>query len=43
MERLTGNQKKILDFVKANPYITQSELSVLVGINSKNTRNNIAC
>ena len=43
LERLTGNQKKILDFVKANPYITQSELSVLVGINSKNMRNNIAC
>ena len=43
LERLTDNQKKILDFIKANPYITQGELSVLVGINSKNTRNNIAC
>ncbi|MBQ6070971.1 MAG: winged helix-turn-helix transcriptional regulator [Bacteroidales bacterium] len=42
LEKLTDNQRKILAIMKENPYVTQSELSSLIGINSKNIRNNIA-
>ena len=42
LEKLTDNQRKILEIMKGNPYVTQSELSSLIGINSKNIRNNIA-
>ena len=42
LERLTDNQKKILSIIENNPYITQGELSLLIGINPKNIRNNIS-
>lgn len=40
--RLTKNQRRIITEINKNSYITQQELSVIVGINEKNVRNNIA-
>jgi ATP-dependent DNA helicase RecG len=39
---LSQNQIKIIKALKLNPYITQKELSKLLGINEKNVRNNMA-
>jgi ATP-dependent DNA helicase RecG len=39
--RLTKNQRQIIFEITKNNYITQQELSVIVGINEKNIRNNI--
>jgi len=39
---LSQNQKKVIDAIRRNKNITQLELSVIVGINEKNIRNNIA-
>ena len=40
-EYLTENQKQILEAIEINIFITQQELSSIVGINEKNIRNNI--
>ncbi len=40
--RLTKNQRRIITEINKNSYITQQELSVIIGINEKNVRNNIA-
>jgi predicted HTH transcriptional regulator len=40
--KLNKNQKKIVAEIKKNNFITQKELSKIVGINEKNIRNNIA-
>lgn len=34
--KVTANQKKIIDAIKANPFITQEELADIVGITRKN-------
>lgn len=34
--KVTANQKKIIDAIKANPFITQEELADIVGIARKN-------
>ena len=34
--KVTANQKKIIDAIKANPFITQEELADIVGIERKN-------
>ena len=34
--KVTANQKKILEAIKNNPYVTQEELSQLIGISRKN-------
>lgn len=39
--KVTANQKKILDAIKKNPYITQEELSEIVGIARKNIIENM--
>ncbi len=39
--RLNKNQKKIILEIRKNKYITQKELSKIIGINEKNIRNNI--
>jgi ATP-dependent DNA helicase RecG len=39
---LSQNQRKILDAIRKNKDITQLELSIIVDINEKNIRNNIA-
>lgn len=41
LEKISENQRKILELMRLNPYITQEELSRKIGINSKNIRNNI--
>ena len=41
-ERLTVNQKKIIETIIANPYITSEELSKIVGIIPVNIRRNIS-
>jgi ATP-dependent DNA helicase RecG len=41
-ERLTANQKKIIENIIANPYITSEELSKIVEITSTNIRVNIS-
>ncbi len=41
LENLTDNQKKIVFAITKNQAITQKELSVKVGINEKNIRNNM--
>jgi predicted HTH transcriptional regulator len=41
-ERLTVNQKKIIEHIIANPYITSEELSKIVGIIPVNVRVNIS-
>ena len=38
---MTVNQKKILDTIKENPYITQTELSEKIGIARKNIISNM--
>lgn len=40
--KLNKNQKKIVAEIKKNNFITQKELSKIVGITEKNIRNNIA-
>jgi len=40
--KLNKNQKRIVAEIKKNNFITQKELSKIVGINEKNIRNNIA-
>ena len=40
--KLNKNQKKIVAEIKKNSFITQKELSKIVGITEKNIRNNIA-
>jgi ATP-dependent DNA helicase RecG len=39
---LSENQKRILDLIRDNAYITQAELSKHIGINEKNIRINIS-
>ena len=39
---ITLNQRKILEAIRENVYITQQDLSSIIGINEKNIRNNIA-
>jgi ATP-dependent DNA helicase RecG len=39
---ISQNQKKILDAIRRNAYITQHELSTIVRINEKNIRNNLS-
>ncbi len=39
--KMTENQKRIILEVKNNKFITQGELSKIIGINEKNVRNNI--
>ncbi|MFH1915626.1 MAG: ATP-binding protein [Nanoarchaeota archaeon] len=39
---LTRNQKRILIEIRKNKHATQQELSIIIGINEKNIRNNIA-
>ena len=39
--KVTANQKKIIDCLKANPYITMNELSAEVGISRKSIAANI--
>ena len=34
--KVTVNQQKIIDAIKANPYVTQEELADIVGIARKN-------
>ena len=34
--KVTANQQKIIDAIKANPYVTQEELAEIVGIARKN-------
>ncbi|UKI41485.1 MAG: winged helix-turn-helix transcriptional regulator [Candidatus Melainabacteria bacterium] len=34
--KVTVNQQKIIDAIKENPYVTQEELAVIVGIARKN-------
>jgi ATP-dependent DNA helicase RecG len=41
LESLSKNQRKILEKIKENGYITQETLSKIVGINEKNVRVNI--
>lgn len=41
-ESLSPIQRRILEIIRSNKNITQKELSLMVGINEKNTRNNIA-
>jgi len=41
LEKLNANQRKIITEIRKNQYITQKELSKIVGINEKNIRNNI--
>ena len=40
--KLNKNQKRIVTEIKKNNFITQKELSKIVGITEKNIRNNIA-
>ena len=40
-QKVTVNQQKILDAIKANPYITQNELAEKVGIARKNIISNM--
>ena len=40
-QKVTVNQKKILDTIKENPYITQTELSEKIGIARKNIISNM--
>ena len=40
-ENLTKNQRKILQHIKANPFISARKLSVLVGISSRKIEQNI--
>ena len=40
--KLTGNQRGIMTAVKGNPSITAKELSLILGINLRNTKNNIS-
>jgi len=42
LEKLNPNQRTILQEIIKNKYITQKELSKILGINEKNVRNNIA-
>lgn len=39
--KVTANQKKIIDAIKANPYVTQDELADIVGIARKNIISNM--
>lgn len=39
--KLSDSQEKILEEIKKNPYITQTELSNIVGINLRNIKNNM--
>ncbi len=41
LQRISVNQKKILELMRSNPYITQEELSREICISAKNIRNNI--
>ena len=41
LEKLSANQRKIITEIRKNQYITQKELSQIIGINEKNIRNNI--
>ncbi|MCK4745116.1 winged helix-turn-helix transcriptional regulator, partial [Candidatus Parcubacteria bacterium] len=41
-ERVTENQKKIIQFIIKNRHISATELSVLVGISSRKIEENIA-
>ena len=41
LKKLNINQRKIITEIKKNQYITQKELSKIIGINEKNIRNNI--
>ena len=40
--KVTTNQKKILEAIKNNPYITQDELAKIIGIARKNVISNVA-
>ena len=40
-EKVTENQQKILDEIKTNPYVTQEELSVIIGISKRHIVNNM--
>ena len=42
LENLSENQSKILQCIKENPYVTQTQISEFIGITPKNVRNNIS-
>lgn len=42
LEKLTENQRKIINLIKKNPNITQGELSKVINISEKNIRINIS-
>ena len=42
VEKLTDNQKSIIEIIKRNPYVTARELSPLIGISHRKIQKNMA-